>query len=191
MSPCPALLCKTSPRSILATRNKSCHISKLQNEHGWHPPCYLLPERQSAGTFYVPATKRKGRASESSAQEESYIVEAMREHYDRIFVLMGRVGDAITERQDAELTIEDFAKSAEKQLMEEEEFLLSHHKPEFRFHLAQHRFFARQVILLKSACRTGQLALARNIVEFLKMWLNYHLVKECRKYAAALPEMRW
>lgn len=128
---------------------------------------------------------------ESSAQEESYIIEGLTEHYDRIFVLMGRVGEAITEQQDAQITIEDFAESAEKQLMAEEDFLLGHHKPEFRYHLAQHRFFARQVILLKTAYRTGQLALAKKIVEFLMMWLNYHLVKECRKYAAALPEMRY
>ncbi len=127
---------------------------------------------------------------ESSAQEERYIIENLTEHYDRIFAIMGRVEDAIAERQDAQLTIEDFAESAEKQLMEEEEFLLRRDKPEFRFHLAQHRFFARQVILLKTAYRTGQLALAKNIVDFLKMWLNYHLVNECRKYAAALPEMR-
>ena len=127
---------------------------------------------------------------ESSDQEERCIIENLTERYERIFVLMGRVGEAITDRQDAQLTIEDFAKSAEKQLMEEEEFLLSRHKPEFRYHLAQHRFFARQVIVLKTAYRTGQLALARKIIEFLMTWLNYHFVKECRKYAAALPEMR-
>jgi hemerythrin len=126
---------------------------------------------------------------ELSAQEESCIFEGLTEHYDRIFVLMGRVDEAITEQHDAQITIEDFAESAGKQLMEEEEFLLSHHKPEFRYHLAQHRFFCPQVIL-KTAYRTGQLALARNIVEFLMMWLNYHLVKECRKCAAALPKMQ-
>lgn len=123
----------------------------------------------------------------SSAQEESYIIEGLTEHYDRIFALMGRVDEAITEQQDAQITIEDFAESAEKQLMEEEEFLLRRHKPEFRYHLAKHRFFARQVIMLKTAYRTGQLALAKNIVEFLMTWLNYHLVKECRTYADALP----
>ena len=125
---------------------------------------------------------------EPSAIEENYIIEGLTEQYDRIFVLMGRVDEAITEEQDAQITIEDFAESAEKQLMAEEEFLLSHHRPEFRYHLAQHRFFARQVIVLKTAYRTGQLALARKIVEFLVMWLNYHLVKECRTYVAALPE---
>jgi hemerythrin-like metal-binding protein len=127
---------------------------------------------------------------EPSAQEESCIIEGLTEHYDRIFVLMGRVDEAITEEQDAQITIEDFAESAEKQLMAEEEFLLSHHGPEFRYHLAQHRFFARQVIVLKTAYRTGQLALAKRTVEFLMTWLNYHLVQKCRKYVAALPETR-
>ena len=77
---------------------------------------------------------------ESSAQEESYIIESLTEQYDRIFVLMGCVDEAITEEQDAQITIEDFAERAEKQLREEEEFLLRRHRPEFRYHLAQHRF---------------------------------------------------
>jgi hemerythrin len=112
--------------------------------------------------------------------------------YERIFALMCRVGEAIADQRDAQcvaVAIEDFATSAEQQLTEEEEFLRAHHNPAYHAHLARHRFFEREVVVLKCAFRAGRRTLAESIVTFLKTWLTYHLFTACRKYGETLPEM--
>lgn len=110
-------------------------------------------------------------------RDDSYSFDTEQERHVGFCAREHQQEGAPAERLDA-LTVaravEDLVAVAERHLVEEEASLRNCQHAELAAHLAQHRFLTHQLRFLKSAFGSGQLMLAKCVVDFLETWLNYH-----------------
>jgi hemerythrin len=127
-----------------------------------------------------------------AARQNNYIIEELHEHIDKLLLHLRRVDGEVADGEESqyiEYAIEDFANSVMQRLEKEEVVLKTRHSPELVALMAQHRFFASQVNLLKIAFHAGQLTLAKSVVTFMRTWLDYHIFQEEPSYMAFVSNM--
>jgi hemerythrin-like metal-binding protein len=106
--------------------------------------------------------------------------------HKRLFELVNELHDAMLHGHGKDVigkTLDATVEYARTHFSEEEKLMEKFHYPELEAHKTMHNAFIQKVYELQTEYRSGQTALSFQVMEFLKDWLNNHILKIDKRYA--------
>jgi len=120
--------------------------------------------------------------------EENYSVgiQSIDNQHKEIFKFLNKLLEALKQGKASSVTMQI--------IQDLEQYAIMHfHKEEFFFqrfnfsgaakHIAVHQFFTQKVADLKADLKAGKVTIAFELLNFLKDWIEHHILEEDKKYS--------
>ncbi|MGA2324255.1 MAG: bacteriohemerythrin [Sedimentisphaerales bacterium] len=118
-------------------------------------------------------------------EEYSVGVEKIDRQHRHLFEIINKLIDRSAASSDSKLvseTLTEMLNYAKEHFTTEEELMQEYGYPEIEPHKEQHIYFFKTTAELSINALNNQSMVLREIVEFLKIWLTFHILKVDMKY---------
>ena len=116
-------------------------------------------------------------------------VQRLDAEHQQLFSTINQLYDAMKAGQGSQVlhgVLQQLLRYTEQHFSSEEALLLQAHYPDLDEHIAKHREFTGRIQKFSHDYRAGAVALSVEILDFLKNWLNQHIMGMDQRYSSAL-----
>jgi hemerythrin len=124
-------------------------------------------------------------------QEYSVGIEQFDDQHKRIFALINKLHDAITQGKGFEAlrdVLDDLTDYTKTHFIDEETLMMKYRYPYLSAHRQEHKKLAAQVVKLQGWRKQSDTLLSPVVLEFLMNWLSNHILKTDMRYKSFLND---
>lgn len=122
-------------------------------------------------------------------EDYSVNIKEIDDQHRKLVAMINELHDAMSERRAKEVLGEILKKLADYTVFHfssEERLMRTNEYPEYEEHRGKHEKMTNKVLALQEELKQGKITLSMEVMDFLKNWLDKHILGTDKKYSAFL-----